>query len=74
MNERIRELTEQAGFYFDDHNEATQRKVELLAELIVKDCMTKIALIGVSNFENDDIMWTVELATEMIKERFGVKE
>ena len=74
MNERIRELAEQAGFYFDEYNEATQRKVELLAELIVKDCMTKIALIGVSNFENDDIMWTIELATEMIKERFGVKE
>ena len=74
MNERIRELAEQAGFYFDEYNEVTQRKVELLAELIVKDCMTKIALIGVSNFENDDIMWTIELATEMIKERFGVKE
>lgn len=74
MNERIRALAEQAGFYFDEYNEANQRKVELLAELIVQDCITKISLIGVSNFENDDIMWTVELATKMIKERFGVKE
>ena len=38
MNERIRELAEQAGFHFDEYNEVTQRKVELLAELIVREC------------------------------------
>ena len=38
MNERIKELAEQAGFYFDEYNESTQRKVELLAHLIVKEC------------------------------------
>ena len=38
MNERLKTLAESAGFYFDDYNEATQRKVEVLAELIVTEC------------------------------------
>ena len=77
MNERIRDLQIQAFAEcktFEDDKIRTDEVFERFAELIVKDCITKIALIGVSNFENDDIMWTVELATKMIKERFGVKE
>ena len=46
---------------------------DALSELIVKTCITQIALIGISNFENDDISWTVSKAIEMIKEHFGVK-
>ena len=78
MNERIRLLAEQAGFSpLDirnafDYNE--DNPYNEFARLIAQDCISKIALIGVSNFDNDDIMWTVELATEMIRERFGVKE
>lgn len=38
MNPVTKELATQAGFYFDEYNESTQRKVELLAHLIVKEC------------------------------------
>ena len=38
MNERIKELAVQAGFYFDEYNESTQRKVELLCELVAQHC------------------------------------
>jgi hypothetical protein len=47
------------------------------AELIVQSCLTQIALIGISNLENDgsgDIGWTVNTSIDMIKEHFGVKE
>lgn len=77
MNGRIRLLAEQAGFSpLDirnafDYNE--DNPYNEFAKLIAQDCIAKIALIGVSNFENDDIMWTVELAIEMIRGRFGVK-
>lgn len=37
MNERIKELAEKAGFHFDEHNEPTQRKVELLVELLTRE-------------------------------------
>jgi hypothetical protein len=38
VNERIKELAEQAGFYFDEYNEPTNRKVGLFAELIIREC------------------------------------
>lgn len=38
MNVNTKHLAEAAGFHFDEHNGATQRKVELLVELVVKRC------------------------------------
>jgi hypothetical protein len=77
MNERIRELAEQSGFSLVDIRDAfdynEDNPYNEFARLIVQDCISQIALIGISNFENGDIMWAVELATEMIRERFGVK-
>lgn len=43
------------------------------AELIIQKCISQIAMIGISNFENEDVMWTVERSTASIKELFGVK-
>ena len=87
MNERIRELAEQARKYARDyvaeckhyghymeHNEYELRFEEKFAELIIKKCISQIALIGISNFENEDISWTVETAIANIQEHFGVKE
>jgi hypothetical protein len=38
MNPRIKKLAEQAGFYFDEYNEPTNRKADLFAELIIREC------------------------------------
>ena len=65
MNERIRELANKAGFHFDhQYNEATQRKVEVLAELIVTECAN---IAAVNQAEN--MNWNI---SEIIKEHFGV--
>lgn len=76
MNKRIQELAEQTGLA----QAADVRDgylyppgMEKFAELIVQKCISQIALIGVSNFENEDIMWTVETAIDSIKEHFGVE-
>lgn len=77
MNDRIRELAEKAGFSpLDirnafDYNE--DNPYNEFARLIAQDCISKIALIGVSNSENDDIMWAIEFATEIISARYGVR-
>ena len=47
---------------------------EKFAKLIIQKCISQIALIGVSNFENEDIMWTVETAIDNIETHFGVTE
>jgi hypothetical protein len=72
MNERIRELAEQAEFSERDL-QIQGDNFQRFAELIIQKCKSQIALIGVSNFENKDIMWTVETAIANIEEHFGVK-
>lgn len=81
MNERIRELAEQAGmsddkfgmYFAKDKHDEDGVDLEKFAELIIKKCISQIALIGISNFENEDISWTVETAIDKIQEHFGVK-
>ena len=76
MNERIRELAEQAEF-FERDLQIQGDNFQRFAELIVQDCLTQVAMIGISNFENDDsgdISWTVGKCIEMIKYRFEIKE
>jgi hypothetical protein len=82
MNERIKELADKATSYADTLDVADQRiyreiRDREFAELIIQDCLSQIAMIGISNFENDDhgdISWTVSKCIEMIKHRFEIKE
>lgn len=86
MNERIRELYIQAHGtrHYDgdpalDGNPPTvywqgEASAERFAELIIQDCVAQVALLGISNFENEDIMWAVETSIENIKERFGITQ
>lgn len=77
MNERIK-LPAQEWLGYDpergDLHGYTFEQMREFAELIIQKCISQIALIGVSNFENEDIMWTVETAIASIEEHFGVKE
>ena len=80
MNDRIKEL------YIQTANETADGKewaiggllnAKRFTDLIIKECITQIALIGISNFENDehgDIGWTVDKSIEMIKDHFGITE
>ena len=76
MNERIKELAKQAEFSKNElHIQGDN--FQRFAELIIQDCLSQIAMIGISNFENDDhgdISWTVSKCIEMIKYRFEIKE
>ena len=76
MNERIKLLAEQCGFRSNpdiyDRNQSFD--MEKFAELIIQKCISQVALIGISNFENDDVMWATKKAIENIREHFGVEE
>jgi len=76
MNERIKQLAERAEFSKNElHTQGDN--FQRFAELIIQDCLSQIAMIGISNFENDDhgdISWTVSKCIEMIKYRFEIKE
>ena len=77
MNERIKELAREAGFYANPDVE----KFEKFALLIVKECMDKIEThrIPVGNSAAGEMAceWTYAALKEIrdeIKEHFGVEE
>jgi len=77
MNERILELAKQAGLKKEhgaDREYIGDFDWREFAELIVKDCIAQVALLGISNFENDDISWTVDMAIKNIQHRFGFEK
>lgn len=74
MNERILELADKVTEDLPGPWSISDQFCEKFAELIIQKCISQIALIGISNFENEDISWTVETAIANIKEHFGVKE
>jgi hypothetical protein len=75
MNERVAKLIERsmeptgvegiAGSY-------TELNPEKLVESVVQDCVSEVALMGVTNFENEDISWACRVIIDGIKSKFGV--
>jgi hypothetical protein len=76
MNKRIKELAEQAGFYFDEYNEPTTRKAEKFAELIVKECIGVVENLspGYKDYRDQIEDAFRRDCVEEIKHKFGVKE
>ena len=77
MNERIRELAEQAEIYAGelidegaDYNQYPRYYTEKFAELIVQECMT----IGFNTVYKVDDDSAAVAVYQNIKEHFGVKE
>jgi hypothetical protein len=73
MNERIQELVARAYETCENDEDSSTTFPEIFAELIVKDCLSQVAIMGVTNFENDDISWAVDVIIKNIKQHFGVK-
>ena len=71
MNERIRELAEQAGIYKLDLSDETEYWIiEKFAELIVRECLDIVNRKEYSYHEADPLWET----SQLIKEHFGVEE
>ena len=78
MNERIKLLVEQAGFFMTEKN---GQQLAELAELIVKECCDIIETDLATNkvkaeTDNEGRIWVNAQLTfsELIKRRFGVEE
>lgn len=79
MNERIKELAEQAGWMMGDEVEGFNIRLEKFAELIVQECIDKIETyrIPLGNSFSGELAceWTYAALKEIrddIKETFGV--
>ena len=85
MNERIKELAIQAGFFYEDykdiwyleyHNQTCEEEMKKFAELIVKECMATCSKQAAdwegeyADAHNDGVGSCIS----GIKEHFGVEE
>ena len=68
MNERIRELAREAGFYANPDVE----KFEKFAELIVRECVNEIHVADVGDLKGKS--YYLDKVAEHIEKHFGVEE
>ena len=81
MNERIRELAEQAGaVYSNDHAASLlDDEIEKFAELIVRECILKMDIVYakalVDGIEGPDTFLNgVNVSIKAVNQHFGVEE
>ena len=84
MNERIKELAIQAGFFYEDykdiwyleyHNESCEEEMKKFAELIVRETLDQVAEFSrlTKAYQEQGIDPEIDIAKEVLK-NFGVKE
>jgi len=76
MNPRVREIAVSAGMTkmnqrSDGLYVVSEEVFDNFAELIVQKCVSEIALMGITNFENEDISWACRVIIDGIKTKFG---
>lgn len=77
MNPRIKELLDQATEVYDDRYRGEGVVLvdhKMFAELIVGDCIAQIALVGITNCEDEAVTWCVNTCINNIKSRFGLEK
>ena len=85
MNERIKQLAEQAGLVkiLDEHaseygngmfENTPYPELEKFAELIVKECMACSTWVGKMNTNSSEPIQTAHAINQRIKQQFGVEE
>lgn len=71
MNSLVKELVNRAMVVREDG--WSEFDVEKFAQLIAKDAIHQAALIAVSNFQNEDVCWTVKTLTTALENRYDLK-
>jgi len=86
MNERIRELAEQAGDDWDHTLESDKEFLKKFAELIVRECVNREALLGAiargwcseknshKTMDPDLALAIFDQVEQQIRQQFGVEE
>ena len=79
MNERIRELAEQAGISLSQKDFSyywveSAEDIEKFAELIIRKCMACSTWVGKMNTNSCEPVHTAHAINQRIKQQFGVEE
>jgi len=71
MNRVIEQLMKQAGTDSSGKWMGVEH-AEKFAELIVRKCISEVAMMGVVQYENEDIAWAVNMIIGNLKETFDI--
>ena len=82
MNQRIKQLAEQAGLRFTQLMsnpmvpvvDGKETDLEKFAELIVRECMACSTWVGKMNTNSSEPIQTAHAINQRIKQHFGVEE
>ena len=57
---------------WDEMDSYMHAAVEKFGELIVRRCISEVAMMGVTHYENKDIAWAVDLIIKNLKDTFEI--
>ena len=71
MKKRIRKFFNEAGFHQPEMERlCIEDKFQKFADLLIQDVVSQVALLGISNYENEDISWACRKIVADLKERY----
>jgi alkylhydroperoxidase/carboxymuconolactone decarboxylase family protein YurZ len=59
---------------WDEMDSYMREAIDKFGELIIRRCISEVAMMGVSQWENPDISWATQMITSNIKDIFEMKE
>jgi hypothetical protein len=59
---------------WDEMDSYMHEAIEKFGELIVRRCISEVAMMGVTQYENKDIAWAVDLIVKNLKDTFEIDE
>lgn len=59
---------------WDEMDSYMHDAIEKFGELIIRRCISEVAMMGVTQYENKDIAWTVDLIIKNLKDTFEIDE
>lgn len=59
---------------WDEMDSYMHGAIEKFGELIVRRCISEVAMMGVSQWENKDIAWATQMIISNMKDMFEIKD
>ena len=59
---------------WDEMDSYMHEAIEKFGDLIVRRCISEVAMMGVTQYENKDIAWAVDLIIKNLKDTFEIDE
>ena len=76
MNDKFDTLLYESGLTaqgcWDQMDDYDRTAIMKFGELVARKCLSEVALMGITNFENEDISWATDVIMRNIKHKFGI--